>query len=83
MLHNEEKRSWRHLWRAPSEGLSVPVCAMDLPPARQGGRAGPRIRMTLPSFSGATAECPDLLHYACRLCTNVRAVQPARVQVLF
>ena len=82
VLHNEERRSWRHLWKAPAEGLSVPVCSMELPLARQGGWAGPRIRMTLPSFSGATAECPDLLHYACQLRTNVRAVQPARVQVL-
>lgn len=83
VLHNEERRSWRQLWKAPTEGLSVPVCSMELPPARQGGWAGPRIHMTLPSFSGTTAECPDLLHYACQLRTNVRAVRPARVQVLF
>ena len=62
-------------------GQSRPVCSMALPAARRARWSGPRIKMTLPSFSGATAECPDLLHYACQLCTNVRVVRAAHVQV--
>ena len=69
------------MMRKHARGQSSPLCAMALPAARRAGWAGPRIRMTLPSFSGATAECPDLLHYACQLCTNVRVVRPAHLQV--
>ena len=54
---------------------------MDLPPGAGKDWAGPRIRMQLPSFSGAIAECPQLLQYACQLCTNVRPVPAAHVMV--
>jgi hypothetical protein len=57
------------------------VCCMSLPPARRNGWPGPRIRLSLPSFSGGTPECPQLLQYTCQLVTNVRAVAPALVQV--
>lgn len=31
--------------------------------------------------SGNTAAHPGLLHYACKLCTNVRCIRPLRVEV--
>ncbi|BDA42510.1 Protein NEOXANTHIN-DEFICIENT 1 [Coccomyxa sp. Obi] len=80
LLHNEERRSWLQPWKAPAQGLRTPVCSMALPPARRKGWPGPRIRLSLPSFSGGTHECPDLLQYTCQLVTNVRAVTPAQVQ---
>ena len=80
-LYNEERRSWLHPWKPSTQGLDTPVCSMVLPPALGTAWAGPRIRMQLPSFSGATAECPQLLQYTCQLCTNVRAVPAAIVEV--
>ena len=80
-LYNEERRSWLQPWKSSSQGLDAPVCSMVLPPALSKAWAGPRIRMQLPSFSGATAECPQLLQYTCQLCTNVRAVPAATVEV--
>ena len=52
-----------------------------VPPKRTGLAAGPRIRMSLPSFSGLTSACPDMLRYAVRLSANVRPAQPARVEL--
>ena len=40
---------------------------------------GPRIKLTLPSFSGRTPDCPGMLRYACLLSTNVRLVPPLLV----
>lgn len=47
-----------------------PVGELFLP--RAGGRAGPRIHMQLPNFSGGTLEHPGLLHYTCEMCACVR-----------
>ena len=41
---------------------------------------GPRIKLSLPSFSGGTLECPHLLKYSCDLQTNVTLLPPAIVQ---
>ena len=38
------------------------------------GWTGPRIQLSLPSFSGGTPDHPGLLKYACDLTTNVRVV---------
>ena len=81
ILHNDERRNWLQPWKPSSQGLEAPVCSMALPPAVGSAWAGPRIRMQLPSFSGATAECPQLLQYTCQLSTNVRAVPAAIVEV--
>lgn len=43
------------------------------------GRLGPRIRLSLPSFSGRTADEPEMLRYACQLDTNARLVKPLKV----
>ncbi|XP_050224358.1 protein NEOXANTHIN-DEFICIENT 1 isoform X2 [Mercurialis annua] len=40
---------------------------------------GPKINMSLPSFSGRTEYNPNLLKYSCDMECRVRAVQPARV----
>jgi hypothetical protein len=41
---------------------------------------GPRIKLSLPSFSGGTLECPHLLQYSCDLQTNVMILPPAVIQ---
>ena len=41
---------------------------------------GPRIKLSLPSFSGGTIQCPHLLKYSCDLQTNVMLLPPALVQ---
>ena len=53
------------------------VCALALPPAAP-ALGGPRINMRLPSFSGRTDACPDLLKYSLDLRANVR-LSPAMV----
>lgn len=53
------------------------VCALALPPAGP-ALGGPRINMRLPSFSGRTDACPDLLKYSLDLRANVR-LSPAMV----
>ncbi|KAF7839104.1 protein NEOXANTHIN-DEFICIENT 1 isoform X2 [Senna tora] len=40
---------------------------------------GPAIRMSLPSFSGATKYNPNLLKYSCQIECRVRAVKPWKV----
>jgi hypothetical protein len=57
-----------------------PVAALQLPSGvRTSGFLGPRLRLSLPSFSGGTPEHPALLEYACDLRTRVMPVAPARV----
>ncbi|KAG2442341.1 hypothetical protein HXX76_002427 [Chlamydomonas incerta] len=60
-------------------GLSTPVCLVELPAAQRA--LGPRITLSLPSFSGGTPEVPGLLRYACDLTTHVGLVAPLRVTV--
>lgn len=52
-----------------------------VPQRRSGLAAGPRISMSLPSFSGLTQACPQMLRYAVRLNARVRPAKPARVSV--
>jgi len=71
-----------------SEGNGRFICSLELPalPRRaatnKGAFAGPRLNLKLPSFSGATAECPGLLKYACDLSARVRLVKPVVVRTL-
>lgn len=51
------------------------VCALALPGAG-GGPLGPRINLKLPSFSGRTSACPDLLKYSLDMRANVRLSGP-------
>ena len=61
-------------------GLQSPVCCIDLPDSLSpGSPQGPRISLSLPSFSGLTADSPGLLQYACDMMTNVRICRPARL----
>lgn len=69
------------VWNAEPSGRgrglrSVPVVRLELP--RVNTATGPRITLTLPSFSGATPEVPSLLRYACDLRTNIGLLPPAR-----
>jgi hypothetical protein len=62
--------------------LTTPVCNLLLPPGLPPNSfLGPRIRMFLPSFSGATPEYPALLKYSCELLTNVSFAAPALVSI--
>ncbi len=56
------------------------VCSLALPAAPRGGWRGPRLRLALPSFSGATPEHPGLLRYACQLAARIRVSPAVRVQ---
>ncbi|KAJ9505201.1 hypothetical protein QJQ45_011231 [Haematococcus lacustris] len=61
---------------------SFPVCTLLLPPGLgEGSFPGPRLRLSLPSYSGATPDCPALLKYACHLHTNIGVMAPARVSL--
>jgi hypothetical protein len=51
------------------------VCALALPGAGA-GPLGPRINLKLPSFSGRTSACPDLLKYSLDMRANVRLSGP-------
>ena len=51
------------------------VCSLALPGAGA-GPLGPRINVKLPSFSGRTEACPDLLKYSLDLRANVRLSGP-------
>ena len=51
------------------------LCSLALPPAAP-ALAGPKIKMFLPSFSGRTDTCPDLLKYSLELNANVRLSPP-------
>ena len=54
------------------------LCSLALPAAAP-KLAGPRINMFLPSFSGRTPSCPDLLKYSLCLRENVRLSDWIRV----
>ena len=55
------------------------MCSLAIPAAAP-ALSGPRIGMRLPSFSGRTAACPDLLKYSLDLCANVRLSEPIAVR---
>ncbi|OAY70511.1 hypothetical protein ACMD2_05399 [Ananas comosus] len=67
------------------EGSSMMhMCNISLPFAvpkssKSGMWMGPRIRMSLPSFSGQTEYNSHLLKYACQMECSVRAVKAAKV----
>ncbi|BAT93182.1 hypothetical protein VIGAN_07210600 [Vigna angularis var. angularis] len=46
-------------------------------------RLGPKIRMSLPSFSGATEYNPNLLKYSCQIECRVQALKPLKVSQSF
>ena len=61
------------------------VCSIDMASSvsdagsQSRGQFMPSIQMFLPSFSGATALCPEILKYSLRLETKVRFLRPMRV----
>ncbi|GIL51414.1 hypothetical protein Vafri_7407 [Volvox africanus] len=69
----------RNVDRSRGRGLSSPVCWITMPNANR--PLGPRITLSLPSFSGGTPEVPGLLRYACDLQTNVGLVAPLAVEI--
>ncbi len=54
------------------------VCSLAIPAAAP-ALSGPRVGMRLPSFSGRTAACPNLLKYSLDLRANVRLSEPIAV----
>ena len=73
----EEKRraSRSETVRLRDGDTGVEVCSLALPGAGS-GPLGPRINVKLPSFSGRTEACPDLLKYSLDLRANVRLSGP-------
>ena len=65
-----KRRSWRRALRGAEAG--APVCTLALPAAPSGTWQGPRLQLSLPSFSGGTPEHPGLLRYACQLAACIR-----------
>ncbi|KAI3424439.1 hypothetical protein D9Q98_009991 [Chlorella vulgaris] len=63
--------------RRRGRGLVSPVCCIEVPQLVPAW--APKINMFLPSFSGATPDCPGLLKYTLKLSANVRPVRAARV----
>lgn len=60
-----------------SSPAGIAVATFSVPTARSWWQwAGPRIDLSLPSFSGRTATVPDMLRYACRISANVRLCSP-------
>lgn len=80
VVRNVERRHWAQPWKKNIEQLQQPVCSLDLPGEAKGWK-GPRLKLSLPSFSGNTADQPGLLQYACRLTTNIRPTAPAHVHI--
>jgi hypothetical protein len=70
-IHNKERGE---------NGLrNKPVCSIQMPPESSSGWK-PSIQMFLPSYSGATKLCPDLLKYSLRMFTKVSFVPPLVIQ---
>ena len=61
------------------KGLKEPVCSIEVP--KIANQWAPTIQMFLPSYSGATPTCPDLLKYSLRMFTKVRIVPPVKIQI--
>ena len=57
------------------DGKGAELCSLALPHAAP-SLPGPRIKMFLPSFSGRTDTCPNLLKYSLELNANVRLSAP-------
>ena len=72
----EKKRASRsETVRLRDGDTGADVCSLALPGAGA-GPLGPRINVKLPSFSGRTEACPDLLKYSLDLRANVRLSGP-------
>ncbi|GBF90992.1 hypothetical protein Rsub_03847 [Raphidocelis subcapitata] len=61
--------------------MAAPVATFRLPAVATAGFLGPRLRLSLPSFSGGTAEHPGLLKYSCDLQTAVMPVSPIAIDL--
>lgn len=70
-IHNKEKGA---------NGMKkTPVCCIEIP-QETSSTWKPSIQMFLPSYSGATKLCPDLLKYSLRMFTKVSFVPPLVVR---
>lgn len=96
VVRNEDERGRGGIWKrrrswggagggegAGGGGGGNFICSLELPALPRASKdqfTGPRLRLKLPSFSGATPECPGLLKYACDLSARVRLVKPVVVR---
>ena len=71
---------WPYSLTAYRSTLGPELCSIQVPPADK-GRKGPRISLSLPSFSGGTLHCPQLLQYTCQLATRVGLLPSLHAQV--
>lgn len=70
-IHNKE---------TGNKGLKgKPVCSIEMPADTSSGWK-PSIQMFLPSYSGATTLCPDVLKYSLRMFTKVSFTSPLVVR---
>jgi hypothetical protein len=63
------------------KGLKDPICTIEVPEDYNHHQWGPKIQMHLPSYSGATDTCPDLLKYSLRMFTKVRFISPLKIHI--
>ena len=71
----EDEQNHHHHFVDVSENKNSKCCAMRLPLAPK-KIVAPRIKMFLPSFSGRTKTCPDLMKYSLEMNANVRVSKP-------
>lgn len=70
-------RQERGVQQNGARGLAIPVCRIEVPQLAPSW--APKIQMCLPSFSGATPDCPGLLKYSLKLTAHIRPLPPAKV----
>eukprot|EP00899_Mesostigma_viride_P028525 jgi/Mesvir1/8858/Mv02753-RA.1 len=64
---------------------TAPVCEITMPSSlffedgKKLSNKGPKLNMSLPSFSGFTAAFPEMLKYSCAIKSNIRFVKPVTV----
>lgn len=63
--------------RVKGRSHSLPICFFRLP--AWSSATGPRMSLSLPSFSGATDEQPQLLFYKCQVDSNIRMSAPVKL----
>ena len=75
--HNQQQQHHHHHPHVVdvSESKNSKCCTMRLPMAPK-KIVSPRIKMFLPSFSGRTKTCPELMKYSLEMNANVRVSKP-------
>mmetsp|Transcript_7417 Transcript_7417/g.21914 ORF Transcript_7417/g.21914 Transcript_7417/m.21914 type:complete len:289 (+) Transcript_7417:202-1068(+) len=78
--NGEGGRRWQRAHAARGLPGSGTVARFTLP-AAPSGWPGPRLTINLPSFSGGTEDCPEILKYTCKLATNCSVTRCTTLEV--